>query len=183
MKTYSGVDGVRTYTVPVAVYGARAPTLEASDPTALTIRAARLAEPNGDDGVYFLVEVKKAGTFTLTAKAGGKSATASLEVATYTDAQYKLGEQRYLNDASVDGGTVRSCDSCHQGGAKIDHSPATMASATDAQLVTVIRTGIAVAGNPIVSAQGHRWTDVDDATARGLVAYLRALPSPGIVTE
>jgi hypothetical protein len=174
---YSGYDGVHDFRVPVAVYGAKAPKLTASDPSVVTIEPAKYEKPAEDDGIYFLVTTKKAGSVTLTATDGANTATGSLTVATYTPASWVTGNQRYTTSG---GPGAPPCTDCHVNGSAIDHSPATMASATDQQIETVIRTGVLVAGNPVRGVD-HRWK-VTDEQAAGLVTYLRALPPRGITT-
>lgn len=172
--THSGFDGTHTFRVPVAVYGSPDATLGASDPSVASIAPATLVDTTQDTGKYFFVTTKKAGTVTLTASAHGRSVTATLDVATYTAAEYAAGEQRYMNGAA----SGPACVQCH-GASGIDHSPSQMASATDGDVVSVITTGILVEGNPITSVR-HKWA-VTDAEAKGLVVYLRALAPRGFV--
>jgi hypothetical protein len=174
-ETHSGFDGTHTFRVPVAVYGSKDATLTASDPSAVDIQPIKLVDASQDDGVYFLVTSKKVGDITLTSKVGGATATSKLTIAAYTTAQWDVGSQRYTNAAS----SGPACVSCHAASGGIDHSPSRMASATDSDVVSVITTGILVAGNPITQVK-HKW-GVSDAEATGLVTYLRALAPRGFV--
>jgi hypothetical protein len=174
-KTHSGVDGTHEFRVPVAVYGAKNPTLTASDSSMVAIAPATLVDTSQDNGAYFFVTATKAGTVTLTASVKGGSVTATLDIAAYTADEYSTGEQRYMNAAS----SGPACVQCHGGATGIDHSPSTMASASDSDVISVITTGVLVEGNPITQVR-HKWA-VTDAEAKGLVAYLRALAPRGFV--
>jgi hypothetical protein len=170
---YSGVDGTHTFRAPVGVYGASTASLVSSDPTVATIEAATLSDSVQDDGVYFMVTARKPGTVTLTATSGGATVTSTFTVNAYTTQQYAAGEARYMTSST----SGPACQSCHFEGGGIDHSPSTMASAEDRDVVSVITTGVLVAGNPITNVK-HKWA-VTDAEAAGLVTYLRALTPRG----
>lgn len=171
--THSGFDGAHAFRVPVAVYGATGATLVASDPSIVDIVPTKLVDPANDDGEYFMVTTKKAGTVTLMAKAGSSTASASLAIAAYTVDQYAVGQGRYTNAAA----SGPACVSCHAEAGGIDHSPSRLASVKDTDVVTVITTGILVEGSPITQVK-HKWA-VTDTEAAGLVAYLRALEPRG----
>ncbi len=172
-STHSGFDGVHMYRVPVAVYGSKDATLSASDPTMVAIATATLVDTSQDDGKYFIVTTKKAGTLTLTASAHGHAVSATLAIAAYAASEWSTGEQRYMNTAS----SGPACVQCHSSNGGIDHSPSQMASAADGDIVSVITTGVLVEGNPITQVR-HKWA-VNDVEAKGLVAYLRALAPRG----
>ncbi len=173
LKAFSGFDGTHTFRVPIAIYGGgKDLTLTASDAALAQIDPTSLTNPAGDDGTYFMVTVKGAGSLVLTASTGGKSVTARFEIASYPASNYAVGEGRYKNGA----GAEPPCTKCHSEGG-IDHSPAALASATDGDILRVILSGVLVAGNPITTVK-HKWT-VTDAEKSGLVTYLRALPPRG----
>lgn len=181
--TYSGFDGTHTFLVPIAVYDS-ADDLEvaAADPSAVTITPKKLSNPVNQDGIvdngkYYFVTVKKAGTLTLTARSGGKTAQATINVADYAPSRWAAGETRYENDGS---NGEPACSNCHVNGQAIDHSPASMAGASDAKLATVITTGISTVGFPIQGEPNkqHRW-DVTTEELDGLVTYLRGLEPRG----
>lgn len=174
---YTGVDGVHTFRVPVAVYGAKQPTLTASPADAVSIAPAKLVDASQDKGIYFMVTALKAGTVTLTATDSGQTLTGKMNIATYTSAEWDTGSARYNN--GVTSGATEQCASCHQGANAVDHSPAIMASASDSQVQTVFLDGQLVSGNPILEVK-HKWT-VTDAEKTGLVVYLRALLPTGFV--
>jgi mono/diheme cytochrome c family protein len=173
--THSGWDGTHTYRVPVAVYGATDVTLEADDGSIVSIAPTQLEDTSQDPGTYFIVTAHAAGTVTLTAKTAGGSASATLTIASYALADFAVGEHRYLNAAT----SGPACIQCHSPNGGIDHSPSQMASATDGDVISVITTGVLVEGKPITQVK-HKWA-VSDQEARGLVAYLRALPPRGFV--
>ena len=171
--THSGFDGVHTYRVPVAIYGSNDATLVASDPSVVDVAPATLVDTSQDNGKYFLVTTKKAGTVTLTASAHGSRVSATLTILPYTVEQWSTGEQRYMNAAS----SGPPCVQCHSANGGIDHSPSMMASAADGDIVSVITTGVLVEGNPITQVR-HKWA-VSSTEAEGLVTYLRSLAPRG----
>lgn len=181
-QTYSGFDGTNTFRVPIAVYDADDDlTVVATDPSTVDIVPKQLANPVLDDGTidngkYFFVTVKKAGTITLQAKSRGETAEARIDVTEYAPDRWSVGETRYKLGASGE----PACAMCHAGGQAIDHSPAALATATDEQIAAVITSGISISGFPIRidGSPGHRWTVTDDERD-GLVTYLRALEPRG----
>ena len=181
-QSFSGYDGAHTFTVPVAVYDFGADLrVTADDPSAATIKPAKLVNPVNQDGVtdngqYFLVTVQRAGTITLTATSEGRSATTKITVVSYTPDRWQAGQTRYVNGGA---GGDPPCTSCHVSGQAIDHSPAALATSDDPKVAAVITTGISPAGFPIQGVQGgHRWS-VTPSELDGLVTYLRALDPRG----
>lgn len=180
-KSFSGFDGTHTFKVPVAVYDSGSDlTVTVSDTSAATVAPVTLVKPQRNDGTtdngkYFMVTIKKAGTFTLTAKSGGNSVESTITVASYAAGRWAAGEARYLN-----GGGEPACKDCHVDGEAIDHSPAALASVTDEKLQAVITTGISTGGFPIKinGTPGHKWTTTPDELS-GLVTYLRGLEPRG----
>lgn len=175
---YTGVDGTHTFVVPVGVYKADTDlTLTVSDPAAATVAAATRSDDNSGDGQYFLVTAKKAGTYTLTAKSKGRTATIALEIESYAPSLYAAGEARYTNGYVADATGGKKCTDCH-GPTKRDHSPAAIGPLSDAEVTGIITTGVKNGGIP-VNGGNHKWT-VDpaneEATYEGLVVYLRSLP-------
>ena len=181
-KSYSGFDGTHEFIVPVAVYDSGDDLrVTASDPSAAEITPKQLANPvrpdgTSDNGKYFFVKVKKAGTVTLTASSNGKTAESVITVAEYSTARWAAGETRYNNGS----GGEPACTECHVNGQAIDHSPAALATATDEKIAVVITTGISTSGFPIKinNEPGHKWT-VTDEERDGLVTYLRSLEPRG----
>lgn len=181
-QAYSGYDGVHTYKVPLAVYDA-ADDLDVTlaDPSSGEIAAVALAQPTKSDGThdngkYFMITVKKAGDIEVVASSHGQKAKATITAAAYPSSAWTAGEDRYTGGGS---NGDPPCTQCHAGSAGIDHSPASMASATDQALGAVITTGISTAGFPIKEdTKGHRWEVTEDERA-ALVTYLRGLEPRG----
>jgi hypothetical protein len=186
---FSGFDGEHTFQVPIAVYDADGDVeLTADDPSAVAFERTTLSKPVNADGIidagaYFLLTMKKAGTFTLTASSSGRTAKASIRSTAYDAARWSAGKQRYESGANGD----PPCTRCHSGGQAIDHSPATMASAQDQEIGFIITTGTKPGPNPIgdlscsdCTAKGkkHQWS-VSDEERNGLIAYLRSLAPRG----
>ncbi len=182
LKTYSGFDGSHTFVVPVGVYDSSSDLqLTADDPSAAEIVPKALAKPVKDDGSidngkWFFVTVKKAGTIKLKATSGGQTAESTLTVTAYSADRWGTGETRYKNGGSGD----PPCTNCHVNGSAIDHSPAALATADDEKVGAIITTGIGPAGFPIKidDVPGHQWKVTPEERA-GLVTYLRALAPRG----
>ncbi len=173
--TFTGVDGTHTFRVPVAVYGAgRDLKLVPSDPSLATLEPASLGNPDGDDGTYFIITARKAGTLTLSALSGGARADSTLTISSYSAGRYATGEARYKT--GVPAKQEPPCTKCHNT-AGIDHSPASVASVSDEEVGVIITTGI-LNGIPISSDPRHQWT-VTLEERDGLVTFLRGLPPRG----
>lgn len=178
---YTGIDGTHTFIAPVAVYDADSDlTVTASDPSAVTIAPVKLKTPERDgivdNGKYYFITAKKAGNVTLTATSKGRTTTATLTITDYASTRWAAGKARY-EKAGTDAN--RPCTDCHVNGDAIDHSPATMASATDQDISVIIKTGIKPSGSPITGVPGgHKWT-ATDPEVDGLVTFLRAINPNG----
>jgi hypothetical protein len=186
-KVYSGVDGTKTFKVPLAVYDSDSDlVVTPSDPSALTVVKATLTNPVSPDGItdngkYFMVTALKAGTYMLTATSKGRSTTASITIADYAASRWGDGDKRYNNgDTSMT--ATRACKNCHVNGLAIDHSPAALATATDQEIGIIITTGVkpgpSVIKIPMQPGTQHKWT-VTDVEKDGLVTYLRAIDPRG----
>lgn len=185
-KVYTGTDGTHTFKVPVAVYDSDDDLdVTASDGSALSIAKTTLKNPVSPDGItdngkYFLITAKKAGTYELTATSKGRTVTASIVVTGYAANRYADGEARYNADETT--GDRRGCKTCHVNGLAIDNSPAALATANDQDVVTIFKTGVkpgpSVIKIPNEPGTQHKW-DVTDAESDGLVTYLRALDPRG----
>lgn len=171
---YSGTDGTHTFRVPFAVYnGGDDLEVTVADPSVADIAPAKLTAAQSDEGAYYILTVKKAGTTEIVAKSGALTTSGSLTVAEYGPALYAAGAQRYTTGS----GGQPACTQCHSEGG-IDHSPAALSGATDGKVRAIVRTGIGTNGQPIRTTDNHKWS-VTDAELDGLVAYLRALPPKG----
>jgi len=176
LKAYSGFDGTHKYQVPIGVYGAGTDlTFTAAPAATVQIEPARLSDPTGDDGKYFMVTMKAAGLVTLTASSRGKSVSTELTITTYSLTDYAAGQARYQNGE----GTDPPCLQCHSEQGGIDHSPAAMASAQDGDVLRVVMSGLLVSGAPITQVK-HKWT-LTDAEQKGIIPFLRALTPRGFV--
>lgn len=65
-----------------------------------------------------------------------------VEVASYTPAEYDLGQQRYNSPDQENTTTRRACGSCHLGQGGAPHSPLSLARYTDLQLTTAASTSV-----------------------------------------
>lgn len=188
-EVFTGFDGTHPYTFPIKVDGADAMlTVVASDASALEVVPAKLvAQPeDGDEdkGRYYLVTVKKAGTFTLTGTSRGLTATAEITATAYTTARWTAGERRYKTGGGA-AADQKACTTCHNAeqGAP-DHSPASLAGVDDMRVRETITDGILADGTSIFDyfSVEHKWqanaTELD-----GLVTYLRSLPQKKVVPE
>jgi hypothetical protein len=182
---HSGFDGRRTFKAPIAVYDAD-DDLEvvADDPAAVTIARTRLTNSAGDTGEYFMITTRTAKTVKLTATSGGRTATATILISEYDATRWGVGEIRYEN-----GGPAGNppCTRCHVDGRAIDHSPASLASATDSQVGVIVTSGVRPGPAPITTVscddcsdrgKQHRWSVTNEEKA-GLITYLRALEPRG----
>jgi hypothetical protein len=184
-QVYSGTDGTHTFKIPIAVYDSDSDlAVTASDGTALTLTPATLKNPVDSDGItdngkYFLITVKKAGSYTLTATSKGRSTTASVTITSYAAGRYAAGQTRYEQAGT---GPDRPCTTCHVNGASIDHSPAALATATDQEIGIIITTGVKP-GPTVIRIDSepgtqHRW-NVTDAERDGLITFLRGIEPRG----
>ncbi len=186
-KVFSGTDGTHAFKVPLAVYDSDADlTVTASDPTGLALATTTLKNPVSPDGItdngkYFMITARKAGTYTLTATSKGRSTTATVTVTDYAANRWSDGDARYNNGITTMT-PDRACRSCHVDGLAIDHSPAALGTASDQDIATIITSGVKPGPNiikiPNEPGTPHKWTVT--ATERdGLVTYLRALDPRG----
>ncbi len=184
-RVFTGTDGTHTFRVPLAVYdSADDLTVAASDATGITVAKTTLTNPVNPDGVtdngkYYLVTAKKAGTYTLTATSKGRSTTATVTITDYDASRYAAGQARY---AAAGTGADRPCTTCHGTVGGIDHSPAALATATDQEVGIIITTGVKPGPSiiKITSEPGtmHKW-NVTDPEKDGLITYLRGLDPKG----
>jgi len=184
-RVYTGTDGTRAFRVPVAVYdSAEDLTVTASDASGVALTNTTLKNLVNQDGVtdngkYFLVAAKKAGTYTLTATSKGRSTTATVTVAAYDPGRYGAGQARYTATGT---GADRPCTACHGSAGGIDHSPAALGTASDQEIGIIIKTGVKP-GPTVIKITGepgtqHKW-NVTDPEKDGLITYLRGLEPKG----
>ena len=180
-EVFSGVDGTHAFKIPIAVYdGDTDLELTASDPSAFDVTPAALQTPTlpdgtTDNGKYYFLGAKKAGSFTVTAKSKGRTTTAKVTIVQYAANRWADGEKRYKTGS----GQEPPCTNCHVNGQAIDHSPAALASVNDEGVAAVILTGIKPNNTPIQGVEGNHQWKVSDTEKDGLVTYLRALDPRG----
>ena len=152
-RAYTGFDGTHAYQLPVSVAGSASDlTLTASDPSAVDIKPAVNTNPEADPSEkWFLVTTKKAGSVTLTARSGGKSAESKLTITAYSTARWDTGNQRYHNGEGGD----PPCAQCHEKAGGPDHSPLTLSPVDDESAKTVITAGIV--NNIPIKGVNHKW--------------------------
>ncbi|MEY4508003.1 MAG: hypothetical protein RLZZ450_125 [Pseudomonadota bacterium] len=166
-------------------------TFSSSDPTIATV----VDTPEGA-----LITVKRAGTVVIRAALEGDTGSAKLIINGFTEAQWKIGEARYLGRepavVAPDGGVVTvlriaepnarnpdgSCMTCHSADApllKVEDTPAQTAGYSDQELITIFTMGalptwVEKATQPVQFIWGanHAWT-VTEEEQQGLLAYLR----------
>lgn len=176
--SHSGFDGVHTFQAPIAIYkhDPKDLTVSISDPSLVDVIPAAFSMPAEDNGRYFLLKSKKAGTAMITVRSRGKSVAATLKIAAYDSASYGAGETRYRM-AGTNGD--KACATCHEAADGADHSPTALSASDDLALGVTIRSGIK---NGVPTRVPHRWT-VTDVELKGLVAFLRGLPARGYTPQ
>jgi hypothetical protein len=181
---HSGFDGTNTYKTLVTLFYPEEQNIGTVEWALADPSIGKIEQVGTPTGGYVdaTITTAKAGMTKVTVKAGGKTYEADLQVATYTAAQYTLGQQRYMNPANA-GANRMACAGCHAQANGVPHTPTEMAFADDQTLVTVITTGAypprMIDGKmvPGYTLQGtpHKW-DLTADERTGIVAYLRALP-------
>jgi hypothetical protein len=182
---YSGFDGEHTFVIPLLASLDGEVEWSVADPSIVDL-AVPSATPTtwselGDSWV--VLTTKKAGTTTLTATAGGVSATAEVNVAAYDPAVVWVGWGRYENPHTGEPPDRLACAGCHGRPDGADHSPFRVAGYTDEAILGAIVNGRYenVPGEEpqqLVAPRDHKWT-LTDAEAEGIVPYLRTLPPTG----
>jgi cytochrome c553 len=193
---YSAYDGTHTFKIPNIVQNVMAEewSIEPAD-------AADLAPDQGNGGV--MITTRRAGEFTLHARAGSLKGQAQLIVTAATPDQWVAGEMRYMNNVKIalpmgpppDGGMGMggppelpddaACGNCHgMGGERlnIEHTPQQIGGYSDDELIKIFMTGTKPAGSPFRSVippfiyqMLHTWSTATEEETRALVVYLRGL--------
>ena len=196
---YSAYDGTHKFQVPAVVSGidGKAVTWSVSD-TAVVDTAS-----DPDTGGIMLT-MKKAGTVTVKAQAGGLCGSSTLTISQAAAADWDVGNNRY-NDGIVlrpgppvdggagDGGSPRqaACTNCHGPTATgafndVAHTPEQTGGFSDDELIGIFTKGQVPDGgyfDPSIVPQEawsgfHKW-DMTNDEAKGVVVYLRSLtPTP-----
>lgn len=178
-KIYAGFDGMHMYKAPIIAVNAPGDvTWSIADPGVGSIT------PDPADSSELMIVAAGPGTTTITATSGGQSATASLEIITYTTEQYAAGEQRYKNGPDADN---PACTECHAPGKGPDHTATELDADPDDEVQNTFLTGVDPEDRPIkdnseyaylLKGKDHMWS-VTDVEIVGLMAYLRALEPMG----
>lgn len=183
-KIYTGFDGMHTYKAPVIAVAPGGTPIKTGG-VMWTLADPSMAELKIDaEGVT--ITAKKAGETTLTAAGGGKMATATLKIYSYTAAAYAEGEHRYTN--GVDDNNP-ACNKCHGKGAGKgpDHTPTELDADPDEEIQTTFTTGVDPENRPIaeesewaylLEGKKHMWS-VTASEKMNMLAYLRALEPTG----
>ena len=181
---FTGFDGAHTYKAPVIAVAPGGDPITAGGIT-WTLSDPSLGELKVDNaGVT--ITAKKSGDTTLTATMGTQTATATLKVYAYTEAQWSEGEHRYTN--MVDANNP-ACTNCHGKGAGKgpDHTPTELDADPDDEVEGTFTTGVDPEGRPIaeesewaylLEGKMHMWS-VTATEKASLMAYLRALEPTG----
>lgn len=126
-----------------------------------------IATVSGTDELGTVVAVK-AGSTTITAKAGGTVMPIPLTVISYTAAQLSAGQSAYQSS---------NCGSCHNATGP-DISPSDIGKHTDQQIMDAVVSGKNPEGGDVsIGAAAHSFALTGDAKV-GIAAYLRSL-TPG----
>jgi hypothetical protein len=184
----------RKFQVPAVVNGIKADKWESSDPKAVDFDTSGV--PNG-----VMITTRKAGKFTITATAGKRKGSVTLNVTAATEDDYTRGEARYNNAIMLNfmpgqimggaGGTPFmlnnnvSCKNCHGSGAQflaVEHTPQQTGGYTDDEIKNIFENGMKPAGAKWGSLPGimmyyplfHKWA-ASPEEYQGLVVYLRSL--------
>jgi hypothetical protein len=199
---YSAYDGTHTFQVPAVVDGIAvgAATWAASDPSMVSLT------PDPTTGGV-MITTEKAGTVTITARAGTLCGSSTLKITATTPADYDVGNARYNDgvvlrfgrgDGGADGGVDASaakqaaCTNCHgptatNGAFKdVAHTPEQTGGFSDEELIAIFTTGVVPDGgyfDPAIIPYSawqrlHNWSMTPEE-AQGVVAYLRGItPAP-----
>jgi hypothetical protein len=178
----------RKFQVPAVVQGVRADSWEASPADAVDFEMDAI-----ENGV--MITMRKAGTVKITAKAGRRSGSATLNITEATAEQLAMGEARYNNQimlmfmpGNINGRMIDnnvSCKNCHGSGAQflaVEHTPQQTGGYSDEEIKNIFQNGMKPPGASYGSLPGimnyyplfHRW-NASEEEYQGLVVYLRSL--------
>lgn len=204
--SYSGYDGVHTFKVPMRVKCNTTLPLtawHAIPATAVTIDA----DPDQVGGVMITI-VEPVTDITIGAIDGANGGLAPIKVTIGTDAQWKLGEQRYNNGSDWTLDVLNpmapppdtKCTVCHSAnsssGFDVAHTPTQCARISDEAMAQIMTTGTKPADvefrvipetimfgtttltNVELYQMFHLWNTTEDSL-RGMILYLRSLTPAG----
>ena len=183
-KIYSGFDGTNSYQAPIIAHNAASKvTWTISDESIASLM------PSGAKGENLMLTMKKAGSATITATAGGKTSTGTLSVTAYTSAQREAGAHRYTTAPDADNPPCMTCHGADRGANRPNHSPTELDADTDTEVQNTFTSGTDPEGRRIIdisefkdllTTKGytHMWK-VTPEEKTGLLAYLRSLEPLG----
>jgi hypothetical protein len=181
-KMYSAHDGVHAFRVPMLTPNAFGVKWSVSNPDTAHIDAYE--DSDSAQGSEAMVTAKAAGTATLTATAGGVSATSVLTVTEATPQLWEVGRRRYVEGVRIRDDVpdpAAACTNCHgTDKTDIEHTPAQIGGFSDQEVITIFTEGRKPPGvkNRVIDVElwspVHRWM-MDDQEKKGVVVYLRSL--------
>lgn len=137
LEIHTGSDGRDLYqAVLVANFGDFTATSDDTD-VACVGRWGCLA-PNDSD-IVAVITAQSPGQTLITINSGSVSETVTVNVASYTPAQYDLGDERYNNPANGNDTDRQACASCHTGQGGAPHSPLSLGGLSDEFLLAAIQ--------------------------------------------
>jgi hypothetical protein len=154
---YSGFGGTdRIYKAPVL-------SLNCSGTVTWKVADSSIAALDSQEGLNATFKMLKAGNTTITATCGTKTASAALEVTTYTAAQITAGQAYWTG----------KCDVCHTDGPEgLDDTPTQLDADTDQQIINTFTKGVDPEDRPLASPN-HKFTTTT-TESQGLVAFMRS---------
>jgi hypothetical protein len=129
---------------------------------------------------FGLITPKAAGTTTLTATDGTRTATAEIVITNYTPEQLALGKTRY-NAPTKPSELRKPCTSCHGTDNAPSHDPFLQAGYSDEEILDIVTKGFRISAadgkqQPLKVPGGHMW-NLTAGERIGVPGYLRSLPA------
>lgn len=154
---YSGFGGTS------AIYKTPLLSLNCSGAVTWAVADPALAALDSKEEANATFKTLKAGNTTITATCSGKTASATLAVATYTAAEVTAGKAFW----------DKECNGCHTDGSDAyDDTPTQLDADSDEQVANSFTTGVDPEGRPLASPN-HKFTTTA-AESKGLVAFMRS---------
>lgn len=94
--------------------------------------------PANDSGIVAVITAQGPGQTLVNVRSGSVTETIAVNVASYTAAQYDLGDQRYNNPTNANSTDREACASCHTGQGGAPHSPLSLGGLSDEFLLAAI---------------------------------------------
>ena len=176
-QLYSGFDGTNAYKIPLQVFKNPGPVTVTIDDMSLVA-----IDSMNNDMTKVTLRALKAGSTMVHATSGGQTASAKLEIASYTADANAAGKARYTMAADKDN---PACEDCHGAGKGPDHTPAEIDADPDQDVINTFLTGKDPEGRMVgeefaakLKGHTHMWK-VTKEQETGLIAYLRSLTPTG----